>query len=74
MQDEQSDDIQQYLLSAGLIVCGLVSFVQVARFSAPAPKLWPSDKIFLGTGLVSLMGPPLRHGNNVAHALAYLVQ
>ena len=30
--------------------------VQVTRFSCPTPKWWHSDRLWLGTGLVSMMG------------------
>ena len=53
---EQDPDLEQYIISAALIVSGLTSFVQVMRFGVRAPACWHSERIFLGTGLISLMG------------------
>eukprot|EP00892_Ulva_mutabilis_P007205 jgi/Ulvmu1/4857/UM020_0143.1 len=55
--DEEKDaDIEQYMISAALIVSGITSLIQVTRFSIRAPSFYHAERIFLGTGLVSLMG------------------
>lgn len=55
--DEEKDpDLEQYFISAALIVSGITSLVQVTRFGVRAPACWHSERIFLGTGLISLMG------------------
>lgn len=44
------------MISAALIVSGITSLIQVTRFSVKAPSFYHANRIFLGTGLVSLMG------------------
>ena len=56
MQGSEDNDLEQYVISAALIASGLCSFVQVMRFGVRAPKWWHADRIYLGTGFVSLMG------------------
>lgn len=56
VQDEKDADLEQYMISAALIVSGLTSLIQVTRFSVKAPSFYHANRIFLGTGLVSLMG------------------
>ena len=56
MQEERDPELEQYFVSAALITSGLTSFVQVARFSVRAPKFFSAGRLFLGTGMISLMG------------------
>ena len=56
MQDQKDSDLEQYLISAALIVSGITSVIQVLRFGFKAPPWYHADRIFIGTGLVSLMG------------------
>ena len=56
MQEEQDENLEQYLISAALIVSGITSIIQVLRFGVKAPAFYHADRIFIGTGLVSLMG------------------
>ena len=60
MQDERSDTIEQYLISSALIVSGIGSVIQVVRFGFPAPRCFRANRLYLGTGLVSLMGTSVR--------------
>lgn len=45
-----SPEIQQYLVSTSLIVCGILSSVQITRF-----HIYKSP-YFIGTGLISVVG------------------
>lgn len=45
-----STDIQQYLVSTSLIVCGILSSVQITRFHIY------KTPYFIGTGLISVVG------------------
>ena len=48
-------DLEQYMISAALIVSGICSFIQVYRFGFPTPGI-NGGRTFIGTGLVSVMG------------------
>jgi hypothetical protein len=52
VQDQYDPEIEQYMISSALMVSGLCSFVQVARFQLPTFGLYRSGRIFLGTGMV----------------------
>lgn len=56
VQDQKDSDLEQYLISAALIVSGITSVIQVLRFGLKAPPWYHAERIFIGTGLVSLMG------------------
>lgn len=56
MQDQKDTSIEQYMISSALIVSGLCSIVQVMRFKIPTFGLYKSGRLFLGTGMVSVMG------------------
>lgn len=56
LQGSEDVDLEQYFISAALIVSGITSLVQVTRFGIKAPRFYHADRVFLGTGLISLMG------------------
>lgn len=44
------------MVSTALICSGICSFVQVMRFKVPQFGFFPASKVFIGTGMVSVMG------------------
>ena len=49
LDKEQATDIQQYLISASLVVCGIMSMIQVTGIPLPFNRQW-------GSGILSVMG------------------
>merc|ERR1719311_1210577 len=46
----KNEDLQQYVISAALISCGIMTFFQVMQFRIPFTKM------VVGTGLISVLG------------------
>ena len=71
LQDERSDTIEQYLISSALIVSGVGSVIQVVRFGFPAPWCFRANRLYLGTGLVSLMGTSVRGADTMTFRICH---
>lgn len=49
-------ELQQYAISASLICSGICSIIQVSKMSIPFSEQLFGRKLFLGSGLLSVMG------------------
>jgi len=49
-------DLQQYAISASLITSGICSIIQVAKFSIPYSERFAGRQLFIGSGVLSVMG------------------
>lgn len=49
-------DVQQYAISASLICSGICSIIQVSKFQIPFTEQLFGRKLFVGSGLLSVMG------------------
>lgn len=54
--DFGNTDLQQYAISASLICSGICSIIQVSKFKVPFSEQFFGRKLFVGSGLLSVMG------------------
>ena len=54
--DFGNTELQQYAISASLIASGICSIIQVSKMTIPFSEQLFGRKLFLGSGLLSVMG------------------